>query len=52
MIIPYWGLHLGCDNSQSQKILGIKYTDVEKTIPEMADAIIEIGLIRDLRQKK
>ena len=33
------------DNAQSKKILKIKYTSLDKTVVDMADKMIEVGMI-------
>jgi len=39
----HWGVEQHFDSSPSKDILGIKFTELEKTLCDMADAMIETG---------
>ena len=41
--LSLWGIEQHFDNSLSKDVLGIKFTELEKTLCDMADAMIETG---------
>ena len=45
LMIPMWGKEFSLVNDKSKNILGVQYTDVNKTIIEMAENLIELDLI-------
>lgn len=51
LIAPMWGKKLILANERSVNVLGLKYQDPKKTIVEMAESMIDSGLIQDKRKK-
>lgn len=49
--LQYWGCEQYFDNTLSKEVLGIQYNDFEKTLCDMAEAMIETGYIPDKRKK-
>ena len=52
--MPYWNRNIVLDNTKSINILGIEYRDIQLTIVEGAQSMIECGLIvnKDKKKKK
>jgi hypothetical protein len=53
-IMPYWNRNIVLDNTKSMNLLGIEYRDIQVTIIEGAQSMIECGLIvsKEKRKKK
>ena len=50
--MPYWNRNILVDNSKSIDILGIEYRDINLTIIEGAQSMIECGLVVSKEKKK
>jgi len=51
-MLPYWNVPMLISNARSQKVLGMRYRDVTVSVTEMADQMIDFGMIKDKRKGK
>ena len=51
-IMPYWNRNIVLDNTKSISVLGMEYRDIQLTIVEGAQSMIECGLIVSKEKKK
>ncbi|CDW76422.1 nad dependent epimerase dehydratase [Stylonychia lemnae] len=47
MLIPMWGRKLNLDNKKSKEVLGIEYIYPQKSIIDMAQSMIDAGIIKN-----
>jgi len=50
--LKIWGLRRTFSNKETVEKLGIEFKDVSKSIPEMAEQLIQIGYIPEKRKNK
>ena len=50
-LLPLWGRSMTMINDRSKKVLGMEYIPMKDTYVDMAESMIELGLIPDKRKK-
>jgi len=46
-----WGTEMNLSNARSREVLGIDYREMNQSIVDMVDSMIEKGLLEDKRTK-
>ncbi|CDW84889.1 nad-dependent epimerase dehydratase [Stylonychia lemnae] len=49
-LLPFWGLEFEMDNQKSKTILGIQYRPASEAVIEMAESLIQSGLLRSKKK--
>lgn len=49
LMLPIWGVEIGCENKKSIEILGIEYTDEKELLVAMGHSLIDQGIVPNKR---
>lgn len=51
LLSAIWGKVPHFDNSKSKRDLGLTYTEIKTSVDDMVEALIRLGIVKDLRKK-
>lgn len=49
-VLYHWGKNVKVSNEKAQKVLKIKFNDIDQTIVDMGNSLIDVGIVPDYRK--